>query len=274
VLIPLLSVKRDVLILWSELTNMHVALGNVAEVPREQLEERVTLWDKQVRVLSHRTEVVVDIFQARILGSEASTSPDSFKGLTKKMDKLFRRDKPRRQIACSIKRIKDQVQDLANRNGWYRDWCKVEAEPKPKPAASINIDLRTLVLFQESAALVGFHGKTEELIKLLEVEGDKMSKTKLKTVSILGFGGLGKTSLAKAVYDKIKGDFDCTVFVSVGQNPDIKMVFMHIRCNLYMQMSAGSNPEISNPEIVDESQLINELRSFLLNKRYTSVTQF
>ena len=122
------SVKRDVQILRSELTNMHVALGNVAEVPREQLEERVTLWDKQVRELSHRTEVVVDIFQARILGSEASTSPDSFKGLTKKMDKLFRRDKPRRQIACSIKRIKDQVQDLANRNGWYRDWCKVEAE--------------------------------------------------------------------------------------------------------------------------------------------------
>ena len=128
------------------------------------------------------------------------------------------------------------------------DCRRYSVDTKPKPAASINIDPRMEALYKESAELVGFHGKTEELIKLLEVEGEKMSKMKLKTVSILGFGGLGKTTLAKAVYDKIKGGFDCTVFVSVGQNPDIRKVFMDIHFNLYKQMSAGSNPEI-----VDES---------------------
>ncbi|XP_039778486.1 disease resistance protein RGA5-like [Panicum virgatum] len=195
---------------------MHAALGNVAEVPREQLEEHVKDWDKQVREHSHRTEVVVDTFQVRILGSEGSTDPDSFnKRLTNKMENSFRRAKARHEIAYSIKRIKDQIQDLANENGWYRDWCEVEAEPKPDP------DPRLKALITESANLVGIHEKREELIKLL-VDGDEVSKTKLKTVSIVGLGGLGKTTLAKAVYDKIKGDFDCTAFVSVGQKPDAK----------------------------------------------------
>jgi len=258
------SVKWDVEILKSELKSMHAALGNVAEVPREQLEEHVKDWDKQVRELSHRTEVVVDTFQARILGSEGSTDPDSFKRLTNKMEKLFRRAKARHEVAYSIKRIKDQIQDLANQNGWYRDWCEVvaEAEPKPEP------DPRLKALYTESADLVGINGKREELIKWL-VDGDEVSKMKLKTVSIVGFGGLGKTTLAKAVYDKIKGDFDCTAFVSVGQKPDAKKVLMDILFNVDNQKSAGSNPEI-----VDERQLIDELRSFLQNKRYTSVTQF
>ncbi|KAG2563150.1 hypothetical protein PVAP13_8KG321102 [Panicum virgatum] len=205
---------------------MHAALGNVAEVPREQLEEHVKDWDKQVREHSHRTEVVVDTFQVRILGSEGSTDPDSFnKRLTNKMENSFRRAKARHEIAYSIKRIKDQIQDLANENGWYRDWCEVEAEPKPDP------DPRLKALITESANLVGIHEKREELIKLL-VDGDEVSKTKLKTVSIVGLGGLGKTTLAKAVYDKIKGDFDCTAFVSVGQKPDAKKVLMDILFNV------------------------------------------
>jgi len=255
------SVKWDVEILKSELKSMHAALGNVAEVPREQLEEHVKDWDKQVRELSHRTEVVVDTFQARILGSEGSTDPDSFKRLTNKMEKLFRRAKARHEVAYSIKRIKDQIQDLANQNGWYRDWCEVvaEAEPKPEP------DPRLKALYTESADLVGINGKREELIKWL-VDGDEVSKMKLKTVSIVGFGGLGKTTLAKAVYDKIKGDFDCTAFVSVGEEPDAKKVLMDILFNVDKQKSAGSNPEI-----MDERQLIDELRSFLQNKRYLAV---
>jgi len=260
------SVKRDVEILKSELKSMHAALSNVAEVPREQLEEHVKDWDKQVRELSHRTEVVVGTFQARMLGSEGSTDPDSFKRLTNKMEKIFRRAKARHEVAYSIKRIKDQIQDLANQNGWYRDWCEVEAEPKPKPEP--KPDPRLMALYTESADLVGIHSKREELIKFL-VDGDEVSKTKLKTVSIVGLGGIGKTTLAKAVYDKVKGDFDCTAFVSVGQRPDLKKVLMDILFNVDKQKSAGSDPEI-----MDVRELIDELRSFLQNKRYTSVTQF
>nr|UBY07286.1 NBS-LRR disease resistance protein [Dasypyrum villosum] len=92
------------------------------------------------------------------------------------------------------------------------------------------------------------------------MEGDDASKKRLKKVSIVGFGGLGKTTLARAVYHKIKGDFDCRAFVPVGQNPDMKKVLRDILIDL-------GNPH-SDLAILDANQLIKKLHDFLENKRY------
>ena len=43
----------------------------------------------------------------------------------------------------------------------------------------------------------------------------------LKVVSILGPACLGKTTLAKQVYDKIGSLFDCKACFSVSQRPDM-----------------------------------------------------
>ncbi|VAH00720.1 unnamed protein product [Triticum turgidum subsp. durum] len=97
-------------------------------------------------------------------------------------------------------------------------------------------------------------------MRLLSMERDDASNNRLKKVSIVGFGGLGKTTLARAVYDKIKGDFDCRAFVPVGQNPDMKKVLRDILIDL-------GNPH-SDLAILDANQLIKMLHEFLENKRY------
>jgi disease resistance protein RPM1 len=115
-------------------------------------------------------------------------------------------------------------------------------------------------LYNKATDLVGINEASEELMTMMLRKDDDKSAQQ-RVLSVVGFGGLGKTTLAKAVYDKLKGQFDCTAFVPVGRNPDLKKVLKDISLDLHMPI---------NLEILDERQLIDELREFLENKRYES----
>jgi hypothetical protein len=89
------------------------------------------------------------------------------------------------------------VQEVANRRGRYTV-DNIVAKP------TATMDPRLGALYTEMTELVGIAGKRDqELMKLLS-EGDDETKKNLKIVSVVGFGGLGKTTLVKTVYDKIK----------------------------------------------------------------------
>jgi len=122
--------------------------------------------------------------------------------------------------------------------------------------AKTSVDPHITSMYTKTADLVGIVEAMEELITMM-TKGDDMS-TQQRIVSVVGFGGLGKTMLAKAVYDKLKGKFDCTAFVPVGRNSNLKKVFKDISIDLHMNF---------NVEILDERQLIDKLREFLENKR-------
>jgi len=61
------------------------------------------------------------------------------------------------------------------------------------------------------------------------------------------------------VYDKLKGQFDCTAFVSVSENPNIERIFINMLGQLGHDKNVGT---------CDTQQLINEVRAFLQDKRY------
>ena len=96
------------------------------------------------------------------------------------------------------------------------------------------------------------------------MEGDEAFKKQLKMISIVGFGGLGKTTLAKLVYEKLRVNFHCGAFVSVSLHPDMVKVFK----SLLHQLDKGKYSNIMEEVAWSEIQLISELRDFLQNKRY------
>uniref|UniRef100_A0ACD5WT00 Uncharacterized protein n=2 Tax=Avena sativa TaxID=4498 RepID=A0ACD5WT00_AVESA len=201
-------------------------------------------------------EDVVDKFLVRVHDDPESTAKSNkIKRLTEKMVGLLTKGKARHQIADAIKDINKKVLEIASRRARYTVDNIVA-----NPAAVTQIDPRLGALYTEVAQLVGIAGKRDqELMKLL-FDGDEETNKKLKIVSVVGFGGLGKTTLVKTVYDKMKGDFNFNAFVPVGRNSNAKKVLTDILL--------GLNIDGSQLTMLDERQLIDKLRKFLENKRY------
>jgi len=57
--------------------------------------------------------------------------------------------------------------------------------------------------------IVGMHSRVEELENLLNLDSDD----DVLVVGIWGMGGIGKTTLAKALYSKIFNQFDACSFI-------------------------------------------------------------
>ncbi|KAE8773955.1 Disease resistance protein RPP13 [Hordeum vulgare] len=251
------GVKKDVQYLRRELKVMYAALQKAGDAPRDQLDPQVRLWANRVSDLSYEMEDIVDKFLVRVDGSKASYAdkPPRLKLLTEKMTDLFTKGKARREIADEIKGIKARVQEQAERGARY-----TVDEVVANPASTAMVDPR--LPYIDRKELVGIDEPLSKLTEML-TDGDTDVSRQLKIVSIVGFGGLGKTTLAKAVYHKLLWQFDCSVFVSVGQKPSMKKLLNEILFGIDKQKHQDSI--LSS---WDERQLIDQLRGSLATKRY------
>ncbi|CAL4991218.1 unnamed protein product [Urochloa decumbens] len=178
-------------------------------------------------------------------------------GLKKVIDKslnLLMQPKIRHKIATEIREIKSRVMEVHERRRRYEVNLGVY-----KP---VSVDPRLFTQFTEVKQLVGINEARDELIHKIMTEENEALLKQGKIVSIVGFGGLGKTTLANAVYKKITAQFDCCAFVSVSQSPDLKKLYKGLLHDL------GKN---INEETLDERRLIELLREFLQDKRYLVV---
>nr|UBY06877.1 NBS-LRR disease resistance protein [Dasypyrum villosum] len=254
-------VKKGVQSLHTELEMMHAVLRKVGKVPPDQLQEPVRIWAGKVRDLSCDMEDAVDDFLVRV-DEGSSRKPTNMrnrvKKFLKKTTKLFGMGKALHQICDAIEEAQDLAKELADLRKRY------ELDMR-STSNGATIDPRVLALHKDVGELVGVNRTRDELIKALICE-DGNSKEQLKMISIVGVGGLGKTTLTKAVYEKIKAQFDCVAFVPVGQNPDIKKVFKDL---LYC-LDNGKFSDIHNTTR-DENLLIKQISDYLVNKRYLIV---
>uniref|UniRef100_A0A452XI97 Uncharacterized protein n=1 Tax=Aegilops tauschii subsp. strangulata TaxID=200361 RepID=A0A452XI97_AEGTS len=171
---------------------------------------------------------------------------------------ILTKGKVRHNIGMDITDIKRRIKEVSER----RDRYKVDSVV-PKSTSTSTDTLRQLALFKKAAELIGTEEKSLDIVKML-MEGDEVFKKQPKMISIVGFGGLGKTTLANVVYEKLRGDFDCGAFVSVSLNPDMKKLFK----SLLHQLDKVNYKNIMDESAWSDTQLISEIRDFLRDKRY------
>ncbi|KAJ1265875.1 hypothetical protein BS78_08G107000 [Paspalum vaginatum] len=249
----LTGVRREVNFMKDELSSMNALLQRLAEADSD-LDLQTKEWRRQVQEMSYDIEDCIDEFMHRV-GHDATT--DSA-GLAHRMVRRLKTLWARHQIASQIKELKTRVEDANNRRMRY----KLD-EHTFQSSARTAIDPRLPSLYADPAGLVGIDQPRDDLVRML-MEGDGPSVQQLKVISIVGPGGLGKTTLANEVYHRLEGQFQCRAFVSLTQQPDVKKILRNI---LYQV----SRQECANMETWDEEKIINAIRDFLQSKRYLIV---
>ncbi|CAL5004045.1 unnamed protein product [Urochloa decumbens] len=143
------------------------------------------------------------------------------------------------------------------------NWLSAEIRSDDEAVHSdIPSGLAGVDLFNNDIGLVGTHRPREGIINML-MHGQDTGKQQLQVVSICGVEGLGKTSIAKAVYGQIRNQFKCCAFVPVSQRPaDNEGIIKEIFDQFGLEEGVSQHPN---------DQLIGKLKEFLQDKRYLIV---
>ncbi|KAF8728739.1 hypothetical protein HU200_018016 [Digitaria exilis] len=253
------SVKKGIQFLVDELESMQAALNKVSEVPAEQVEEDVKIWTRAVREMSYEIEDKVYNFLVRASkGKDQQANAKSIKGFVRTCRNSLAKVKLRHKMAADVMDIKCRVMEAKKRRDRYNFDSIVRGNTN-----ATTINPRIGALFKKSTELVGIEKAVDKLIDMLSVDAEDGDP---KLVSVVGVGGLGKTTLAKTVFDKLKVRFQGTAFVSVGQNPDINRVFKDILYELDKQ-----NHSTIHSMSLGSTQLIQLIQDLPDKKRYLIV---
>ncbi|XP_037451357.1 disease resistance protein RGA5-like [Triticum dicoccoides] len=244
------GVHREIKSLSSELAAMEAFLLKISEEEDPDIQDKV--WMNEIRELSYDMEDSIDDFMQSV--DDGDTKPDGFLEKMKNSLGKLGKMKARRRIGNEIHDLKKQIIEVAERNERYK-----QAREAFSKAKNTTIDSRALAIFKHASELVGIDEPKAEVIKLLTKGASTQEKMKL--VSIVGSGGMGKTTLANQVYQDLKGEFEYRAFLSVSRNPDMmnimRTIFSEVSGQRYADTEAGSL-----------QQLISKINDFLVDKRY------
>ncbi|KAM0906061.1 hypothetical protein ACQ4PT_017019 [Festuca glaucescens] len=240
-----------------ELRSIKAALEDLSHL--EESSSLVKEWKGQLQELSHDIEDCIDDFVQR-LGQD-----DVHDGLIGKITGWLKTMRLYHDTAGQIAKLKEHAVEVNDRRK------RLKLDITPSCSSTVAIDPRLSALFEEADRLEGTKGPKDELVKLLTEGVDSLKQRRV--ISIVGFGGLGKTTLANLVYKNIKSKFHCTAFVSVSRNPDINKILKDILLGVLETSNPTSDDQRKYVEKVDEwpletDRLIHMIKEYLKIRRY------
>ncbi|KAG2659973.1 disease resistance protein RGA5-like isoform X1 [Panicum virgatum] len=247
--------------LKEELQILHAVLLDLSN--EENPSHQMKLWKNKIRELSYDIDDAISGF---LLASSKEQDPglqhdpgfvDRIMATIRSCTDRIRSLPSDFGITREIKKLKDRVSAAEDRHKRLKTGTNSDAGPSYDA-----IPIRDVAQYADPASLVGIDSPREEIVRKLSLQGTDSSVNPRMVVAIVGFGGLGKTTLAKQVFDKIAGNFRCTAFVPVSRNPDINKVLRDI----LLDFNCGDSAEALRQ--LDQRQLTNKLRKYIEGKRY------
>ncbi|KAG4923888.1 hypothetical protein JHK87_049428 [Glycine soja] len=166
------------------------------------------------------------------------------------------------QFAYMNEDVKSEFCTINERNG------NEDSSPMKSFGGNQNItfdNLRMAPLYLKEAEVVGFDGPRDTLEKWLK-EGRK----KRTVISVVGMGGLGKTTLAKKVFDKVRTHFTLHAWITVSQSYTIEGLLRDMLLKFVEEEKRVDHSQ-SDYSTMDKKSLIDQVRNQLRHKRYVVV---
>lgn len=233
-------ISKELSFIRDELSTMNAFLEILAD--KEELDPLTKDWKSQVREMAYDIEDWIDEV-IRHANQDGAVG-----GFIQKIIRHINMVRTKIRISNEIQQIKTRVMEVSHRRKRYKIDLSISR------SKYVSVDPRLHALYADEDGLEGIDGPRNELVKWLLDEDQR-----LRVASIVGIGGLGKTTLANEVYKTIGEKFDCQAFVSVSQRPDITRILT----NMFSQL--GEQPPSQLSEV---QNLINVLRNYLQDKRY------
>ena len=175
-------------------------------------------WVKQGREVAYCVEDVIDKYMVEACAAQHRDQQRGLMGsLLYSICSLVSKLKPRHEIVSGIQDIMARLQEINDRSERSRFISSEHVTSSSNATTVLLHDPREESLFIEEGELVGIESPRDYLI--LYLVGGASQRT---MISLVGMGGIGKTTLAKKVYDnhKVKKHFGCRTWITVSQSYD------------------------------------------------------
>ncbi|KAM3738987.1 hypothetical protein ACB098_09G171800 [Castanea mollissima] len=141
-----------------------------------------------------------------------------------------------------VQRWREALHEAAGLSGWdYKNSCD-ESKLVQKIVEDISEHtLKKMPLFVAEYP-VGINSRVEDVLKCLNVESNDV-----RMVGIYGLGGVGKTTIAKAIYNRVSYHFEAKIFLeNVREKSETNEGIIHLQDTLISEILGGMSLKVHN----------------------------
>ncbi|XP_062007138.1 disease resistance protein RGA2-like isoform X2 [Rosa rugosa] len=231
--------SQEICLAWSaqlELTKLHNTLSIIKLVLEDAEKKQVrnpliTHWLGNLKDVCHDVDDVLDEldFQKLLLKVEV----DNCGKIKGKVRQFFSQWNPvvfNFKMGHKVKEIRERLVEIDNEKRQFAllEFAKIAEDPRAPQ--QVHDDWRMTTSKVEASNVIGRDDDKKHIIKHLLNDTDFSSEENVSVVSIIGLGGLGKTTLAKLVYNDsmVEENFETKMWICVSDNFDIQTLIRGI----------------------------------------------